>query len=182
MEDESAGGAPVPDSPVPTRPARDRDRRPESEAPGSDIRDLLSLRPWSAVVLRLRLLSRWWGSRPAATRDREFALVFTVLSFAQPLSRIGAQFGDLPVRSACTASVLLALGQTLPLAARTRWPALCLAVVGISFAVYESLGYPSTLASLGLARHLDRFRGLRHRADGDVGSGRSGSRSPGTGG
>lgn len=85
-----------------------------------------------------------------AIRDREFALVFTLLSFAQPLSRIGAQFGDLPVRTACAASVLLALGQTLPLTARTRWPALCLAVVGIAFAIYESLGYPPTFASLGL--------------------------------
>lgn len=76
--------------------------------------------------------------------------MLTLLSFAQPLSRIGAQIGDLPPRSAGAASALLAVGQALPLAARTRWPALCLAVVGISFAVYESLGYPSTFASLGL--------------------------------
>lgn len=89
--------------------------------------------------------------------------MFTLLSFAQPLSRIGAQFGDLPARTACAASVLLAVGQTLPLAARTRWPALCLAVVGISFAVYESLGYPPTFASLGLYIALYSAGAHQHR-------------------
>ncbi|MBR7832227.1 two-component sensor histidine kinase [Actinospica durhamensis] len=123
------------------------------------------MRPWSAAADRLRPLSRWWGSRPAAIRDREFALVFTLLSFAQPLSRIGAQFGDLPARAGCAASVLLAVGQSLPLAARTRWPAVCLAMVGISFAVYESLGYPPTFASLGLyiALYSAGAHQLRHR-------------------
>lgn len=124
---------------------------------------LTTKRPWSAAADRLRLLSRWWGSRPAATRDREFALVFTLLSFAQPLSRIGAQFGDLPARAACAASVLLAVGQALPLAARTRWPAFCLAVVGISFAIYESLGYPPTFASLGLYIALYSAGAHQHR-------------------
>jgi signal transduction histidine kinase len=85
-----------------------------------------------------------------ATRDREFALVFTVLSFAEPLARVGAQFSDLPTRRASAVSVLLALGEALPLAVRTRWPAACLAVVGTSFAVHEALGYPPTFASLGL--------------------------------
>ncbi|WP_052397578.1 histidine kinase [Streptomyces sp. NRRL F-5123] len=96
------------------------------------------------------MLSRWWGSRPVATRDREFAVVFTVLSFAEPLARIGAQFGDLPTHRASAAGVLWALGQALPLAVRTRWPTVCLAAVGISFAVHECLGYPPTFASLGL--------------------------------
>src|SRR5262249_54459174 len=52
-------------------------------------------------------------------------------------------------------------------AVRTRWPALCLAVAGISFAVYSSFGYPRTLAALGLylalygvGAHLQRHRAL----------------------
>jgi signal transduction histidine kinase len=119
----------------------------------------------SAATARFRLLSRWWESRPTVTRDREFALVFTVLSFAAPLSRIGAQFGALPTHSASVASVLLTLGQTLPLAVRTRWPAACLAVAGTSFAVHQSLGYPPTFGSLGLyialysvGAHQERLR------------------------
>jgi signal transduction histidine kinase len=119
----------------------------------------------SAATARLRLLSRWWESRPTATRDREFALVFTVLSFAAPLSRIGAQLGALPVHGASVVSVLLTLGQTLPLAVRTRWPAACLAVAWTSFAVHESLGCPPTFGSLGpyialysVGAHQERLR------------------------
>ncbi|WP_436740136.1 sensor histidine kinase [Streptomyces sp. BBFR102] len=99
---------------------------------------------------RLRLLLRWWEARPAAVKDREFALVFTVLSFMPPLSRVGAQFGDLPVHGVSAASVLLTLGQSLPVAVRTRWPGACLAVVGTSFAVHQCLGCPPTFGSLGL--------------------------------
>ncbi|MFF3062344.1 sensor histidine kinase [Streptomyces sp. NPDC057909] len=119
----------------------------------------------AAATSRLRWLSRWWGARPTATRDREFALVFTVLSFAEPLSRVGARFGDLPTHGASVASVLLTLGQTLPLAVRTRWPAVCLAVAGTSFAVHECLGYPAAFGSLGLyialysvGAHQERLR------------------------
>ncbi|MFJ8510218.1 sensor histidine kinase [Streptomyces avermitilis] len=104
----------------------------------------------AAATARLRLLSRWWEARATVIKDRAFALVFTVLSFTSPLSRIGVQFGDLPFHGASVASVLLTLGQTLPLAVRTRWPAACLAVAGTSFAVYQSLGCPPTFGSLGL--------------------------------
>ncbi|WP_377267638.1 sensor histidine kinase [Peterkaempfera sp. SMS 1(5)a] len=119
------------------------------DAPGWGVAPATA-NPLEAAVARLRRLAWWWGSRPAVTRDREFALVFTVLSFAAPLSRIGAQLGDLPVHQASVASVLLTLGQTLPLAVRTRWPAACLAVTGASFAVHESLGCPPTFGSVGL--------------------------------
>ncbi|MFF1443465.1 sensor histidine kinase [Streptomyces sp. NPDC058295] len=108
---------------------------------------------------------RWWEARPAAVKDREFALVFTVLSFTSPLSRIGAQFSDLPVHGASVASVLLTFGQTLPIAVRTRWPGGCLAVAGTSFAVHQSLGSPPTFGSLGLyialysvGAHQERLR------------------------
>ncbi|MEV6297630.1 histidine kinase [Streptomyces sp. NPDC051896] len=129
-------------------------------------RDLSTrVNPVAAAAARLRVLSRWWGSRSAATRDCGVALVFTVLSFAAPLSRFGVQFGDLPTHGASVASVLLSLGQTLPLAVRTRWPAACLTVVGASFAAYECLGFPPAFGSLGLyvalysaGVHQDRFR------------------------
>ncbi len=121
--------------------------------------------PVSAAASWPRLLSRWWESRAPATRDQVFACIVTVLSFVAPLSRIGAQFGALPARDASVASVLLTLGQALPLAVRTRWPALCLAVAGTSFALHESLGCPPTFASLGLyvalysvGAHQERLR------------------------
>ena len=104
----------------------------------------------AAALAWFQQLAQWWGSRPAITRDREFALVLTVLSFADPLSRIGAQIGDLPVHKTSVASVALTLGLTLPLVMRTRWPAACLAVTGTCFALHESLGCPPTFGSMGL--------------------------------
>ncbi|MBL1112971.1 two-component sensor histidine kinase [Streptomyces sp. 110] len=109
----------------------------------------------------------WWQGRPRAARDRELAFVLTVLSFAEPLAGVGARFGDLPTRHAPVLAVLLALGQTLPLAVRARRPALCLTLVGLSFGVHQSLGLPQTFASMGLylalysvGAHAERGRRL----------------------
>jgi signal transduction histidine kinase len=93
------------------------------------------------------------------------ALALTGLAFVPTLSKIGAQIGDLPGRPADALSVVLTLAQTLPLALRRRWPALCLALVGGAFAVDQALGYPTTFGSVGLylalysaGVHQDRFR------------------------
>ncbi|MGV9851863.1 sensor histidine kinase [Streptomyces sp. NPDC003442] len=109
----------------------------------------------------------WWQGRPRAARDRELAFVLTVLSFAEPLAGVGARFGDLPTRHAPVLAVLLALGQTLPLAVRAGRPALCLTLVGLSFGVHQSLGLPQTFASMGLylalysvGAHAERGRRL----------------------
>ncbi|NUR59520.1 MAG: two-component sensor histidine kinase [Catenulispora sp.] len=104
----------------------------------------------AAATARLGSLSRWWGSRSADAKNYAAAFVLTVLAFAAPLSRIGAQFGGLPQHGGSLVNVLLTLGQTLPLAVRTRWPAICLAVAGTSFALHEVLGQPMTVGSLGL--------------------------------
>jgi len=104
----------------------------------------------AAALARLRALARWWTSHPVAARDGLLASVFTVLAFAAPLSRIGAQFGELPSHGGAVVGVLVTLGQTVPLAARTRWPGVCLAVTGTSFALHEVLGRPMTFGTLGL--------------------------------
>jgi signal transduction histidine kinase len=119
----------------------------------------------AAATAWCHALLRWWRSHPVAARDCGFAAAFTVLAFVTPLSRIGAQFGDLPARGGAVAGVLLTLGQTVPLAVRTRWPAVCLAVTGTSFAFHQVLGRPLTFGSLGLyvalysvGVHLHRLR------------------------
>jgi signal transduction histidine kinase len=84
------------------------------------------------------------------TRDRELAVVLTALAFVPALSLVSSTFGDLPLRQGDALAVLLTLGETLPLALRTRLPAVCLAAVGLSFAIHESFGYPRTFASIGL--------------------------------
>ncbi len=106
-----------------------------------------------------------WRSLGSVVRDREIAVVLTVLAFLPGLSGVGAQFGDLPSRSSGVLAVVLTLAQTLPLAVRTRWPVVSLAVAGCAFAVHEALGYPHTFGSIGLylalyaaGAHQDRFR------------------------
>ncbi|WP_327268624.1 histidine kinase [Streptomyces sp. NBC_01218] len=152
MEDRAAHDPRATACPEPVGPAL-RPGRPSarpSAAPASRGARPAPTGPPADPLAGLRRLARWWASRPVGTRDRAFALVFTALSFAPPLSGIGARFGDLPTHGASLTGVLLTLGQTLPLAVRTRWPAACLAVTGISFAVHESLGCPPTFGSVGL--------------------------------
>jgi signal transduction histidine kinase len=90
------------------------------------------------------------GRRDALIEDGVLAAVLAVLAFSPALSHIGGQISDLPARPADALSVVLALAQTLPLAARRRFPVAVLAVVGAAFAVYQARGYPITFASLGL--------------------------------
>jgi signal transduction histidine kinase len=98
--------------------------------------------PWGVPGLR--------GRRVALAEDGVLAAVLAVLAFAPAVSQVGAQIGDLPRRPADALSVVLALAQTLPLAARRRFPAAVLAVIGTAFAVDQARGYPMTFASLGL--------------------------------
>ncbi|WP_242889102.1 sensor histidine kinase [Actinomadura litoris] len=107
----------------------------------------------------------WWEERDAFLKDGVLALVLTLLAFVPTLSNIGAQIGDLSERPANALSVGLILAQTLPLAARRRWPAGCLALVAGPFAAYQALGFPTTFGSLGLylalysaGAHQVRFR------------------------
>ncbi|MBM6404483.1 two-component sensor histidine kinase [Phycicoccus sp. CSK15P-2] len=91
-----------------------------------------------------------WGRLPAGLRDLAVALVLAASSFVPPLSEIGARLGGLDTGGPPVVGVLLVLGQTLPLAVRTRCPALALGVIGAAFAFHQTLGYPPTLGSIGL--------------------------------
>ncbi|MFF4343099.1 sensor histidine kinase [Kitasatospora sp. NPDC001540] len=82
--------------------------------------------------------------------DGVLAPALALAAFVPTLSGIGAQIGDLPERPASALGVGLVLAQALPLAVRRRWPAACLAVVGVAFAVHQALGFATTFASVGL--------------------------------
>jgi signal transduction histidine kinase len=117
------------------------------------------------VAEGLRMLREWWHSYDAVVWDRWLAVVFTGLAFVPALSAVSAEFGDLPRRPADGLALVLMLMQTLPLAVRSRWPAACLATVGLSFSIYESLGYPPQfgtvtvyLALYSVGAHQERFR------------------------
>ncbi|MEU2250599.1 histidine kinase [Streptomyces sp. NPDC019224] len=115
--------------------------------------------PWLRVPLD------WWKAQGILFKDGVLALVLTLLAFVPTLSTIGAQIGDLPERPANALGLGLVLAQTLPLAARRRRPAVCLAVVAVACAVHQALGFATTFASMGLylalysaGAHQVRFR------------------------
>lgn len=114
---------------------------------------------------RIRVLQDRWRAYGAVVWDRWFAVVFTGLAFVPPLANLSAEFGDLPRRPADAFTLVLVLTQTVPLAVRSRWPAACLAVVGVSFAIHESIAYPPQFATVGVyvalysvGVHQERFR------------------------
>jgi signal transduction histidine kinase len=93
---------------------------------------------------------RRWRSLSTLLRDAIGAAVFTVVAFLPFLAANGVVLGELPARPGSPLATGLALAQVLPLAVRRRWPAACLAVVGVSFAAYQCLGYPGSFTSEGL--------------------------------
>lgn len=98
----------------------------------------------------LRRLFRRWAQRWRSVEDGVLALGLTLLAFVPTLSHVGAQISDLSGRAPGALSIGLTLAQTLPLAVRTRWPAVCLAVVGCAFAMHQALGCPATFGTVGL--------------------------------
>ena len=141
---------------------RDDDAGPE-DVPGSRARLCAMSRTW--VRGRSWVLQDWWQSYDTVMWDRWLAVVFTGLAFVPALSSVSAEFGDLPRRQAGVLALVLMLAQTVPLAVRSRRPAVCLAVVGMAFAIYESLGYPPQFGSVTVylalysaGAHQERFR------------------------
>ncbi|MET8856280.1 histidine kinase [Streptomyces sp. NPDC004579] len=103
---------------------------------------------WSSPPLRAP--RDWWRERDASVKDGVLALLLTLLAFVPTLSNIGGQIGDLPERPANALGIGLVLAQTLPAAARRRWPAACLAVTASAFAAHQALGFATTFGSMGL--------------------------------
>lgn len=115
---------------------------------------LSSVAVWSATAAAVRgngrTVAARWGRLKATTRDAIVTVALAPVVFAPLTSEIGAQFGDLPQRPYDPAGALLTAALWLPLAARRRWPAGCLTVVALAFAVREAAAYPTVFASVGL--------------------------------
>ncbi len=88
---------------------------------------------------------------PPGTRDALLAAVVAALSFTPGLAGKGTSLDwPAPQRPVDLLAVLLVLAQSLPLALRTRTPALCLALVSSAFFAYQCLSYPPSFASIAL--------------------------------
>ncbi|MEU7739773.1 histidine kinase [Nonomuraea sp. NPDC049158] len=105
-----------------------------------------------------------WRRCDVTVRDSPLALLLAVASFFPALQSAGTQVGDLPLRPFDVLAVVAVALQSLPLAVRRRWPAVCLVLVSLGFALDQLRGYhalagtglPIALVSAGA--HLERHR------------------------
>lgn len=108
-------------------------------------------------------LARWRRLDPVV-RDLPLGLVFLAAAFVPILQNHGTELGGVPARALDGPAIGVLLLETLPLAGRRRWPALCLALVSLGFALDQLRGYHSVAGTaLGIAlvsagAHLSRRR------------------------
>ncbi len=110
-----------------------------------------------------RILDQWrrW---PVTVRDLPLAVALAVAPMVPSLHNQGTQLGNLPDRPFDAWAVVAIALESLPLAVRRRWPAACLALVSLGFAVDQVRGYHTVagialpIALLSTALHLERHR------------------------
>ncbi|MFC6023689.1 sensor histidine kinase [Plantactinospora solaniradicis] len=115
------------------------------------------------MIDRRRFPDRWrqWD---VTVRDLPFALLLALASVVPALHNIGTRIGDLPPRPFDALTVVAVALECLPLAVRRRWPALCLALVSLGFAIDQLRGYHTVagtalpIALLSAAAHLEHHR------------------------
>jgi signal transduction histidine kinase len=117
-------------------------------------------------VTQLQQIPDLWRRWPVAVRDLPLALAFAVTPLVPSLHNNGTQMGTLPDRPFDALAVAVVALESLPLAIRRRWPAACLALVSLGFAVDQLRGYHTVagtalpIALLSAGAHLERRRRL----------------------
>ncbi|WP_030915775.1 sensor histidine kinase [Streptosporangium amethystogenes] len=115
-------------------------------------------------MIDLRWFQDLWRRFDVTVRDLPLALLLAVASFLPALHDHGTQLGDLPARPFDAPAVVVIALECLPLAVRRRWPALCLVLVSLGFALDQLRAYhmvagaalPIALISAGA--YLERHR------------------------
>ncbi|KDN19343.1 sensor histidine kinase [Amycolatopsis rifamycinica] len=107
-----------------------------------------------------------WRRLDVVVRDLPLALLFLAGSFVPWLQSHGTQVGGVPERPFDALAVAVVAAESLPLALRRRWPALCLTLVALGFSVDQLRGYhlvagaALAFALISAGAHLNRRRGL----------------------
>jgi signal transduction histidine kinase len=115
-------------------------------------------------VIVPRRAAQLWHRCDVTVRDLPLGLLLLASSFVPALQSRGTQFGGLPDRPFDALAVVVIAVQCLPLAVRRRWPAACLALVALGFAVDQLRGYHSVagtalaVALVSAGAHLERGR------------------------
>ncbi|MBE3015049.1 two-component sensor histidine kinase [Microbispora sp. NEAU-D428] len=115
-------------------------------------------------MIDLQRVTDLWRRCDVVVRDLPFGLLLAVASLLPSLHGKGTQVGDLPARPFDALALVVIALECLPLAVRRRWPAVCLALVSLGFALDQIRAYhvlasnamPIALISAGA--HLERHR------------------------
>ena len=91
-----------------------------------------------------------WRRLDVAVRDLPLGVAMFAASLVPEWHSLGTRLGGMPAHPFDALALVAVALQSLPLAARRRWPAACLAVVSLGFAVDQLRGY-HTVAGTGLA-------------------------------
>ena len=115
-------------------------------------------------MTRIRRFPDRWRQWPSTVRDLPLALALPLAAVVPVLERHGTQLGDLPDRPSDALTVGVIALECLPLAVRRRWPAVCLTLVSLGFAIDQLRSYHTvagtglTLALVSAGAHLERRR------------------------
>jgi signal transduction histidine kinase len=115
-------------------------------------------------MIDLRRVPERWRRWDVTVRDLPFALLLVVMSTVPALHNRGTQLGELPTRPFDALTVVVVALECLPLAVRRRWPALCLGLVSLGFAIDQLRAYHTVagtalpIALVSTALHLQRHR------------------------
>ncbi|MEQ4717654.1 histidine kinase [Nonomuraea sp. B19D2] len=115
-------------------------------------------------MIERRRVTDLWRRSDVTGRDLPFGLLMAAVSLLPALHGKGTQVGDLPARPFDALAIVVIALECLPLAVRRRWPAVCLVLVSLGFAldqirayhVFASNAMPIALISAGA--HLERGR------------------------
>ncbi|MEU3947766.1 histidine kinase [Streptomyces sp. NPDC029526] len=111
-----------------------------------------------------RRVPELWRRLDVTARDLPLGILLLVASVVPGFHGNGTEFGGVPTRPADALAVVAAVLQSLPLAARRRWPLVCLALVSCGFALDQLRGYhlfagiALPIALLSAGSYLERFR------------------------
>jgi signal transduction histidine kinase len=92
-------------------------------------------------VIDVRHVPDLWRRCDVTVRDLPFALLLGALSLVPALNSHGTQLGTVANRPVDAYAVVAVVLQSLSLTVVRRWPAACLALVGVGFALDELRGY-----------------------------------------
>jgi signal transduction histidine kinase len=115
-------------------------------------------------VIDVRAVQDLWRRCDVVVRDLPFAVLVAATAFLPGLNNYGTQLGALPHRPFDALTVVVIALEALPLAVRRRWPAVCLVLVSLGFAVDQLRGYHTVagtalpIALISAGAHLERHR------------------------